>query len=184
MDVSATGSQGGRGGGAGNRRGSHQEFLSSSRQASRTQSSITIDHALMERIRERNKALDSKLPYMELRLKDVRYTITNHFQDDPNKKKKGDYESAANNQQQEEGPRRATQHIETVYSAGPIFRFWKKFNRLIKKGKCSDYAQDTTIIDNINLVFEPGKMVLLLGGPGSGTSFFVCMIALHVWAHE
>ena len=100
-------------------------------------------------------------------MKNVRYTITNHFEDDPNKNK-NKHPNNANQPQEQEGPRRATQHIETVASAGPMFRAWKKIKRLVTKGKCADYEQDTIIVDNINLVFEPGKMVLLLGGPGSG----------------
>lgn len=151
-------------------RGNHQEFLSSSRQASVNASSV-VDHALVERIREQNRSLESNLPFMELRMKNVQYTITNHFEDDPNKQQHN-YESA-NQQQAPEGPRRATQHIETVASAGPMFRLWKKMKRLMTKGKCTDFEQDTIIVDNINLVFEPGKMVLLLGGPGSGAYFFI-----------
>ena len=150
-------------------RGNHQEFLSSSRQASVNASSV-VDHALVERIRERNRSLESNLPFMELRMKNVQYTITNHFEDDPNKQQHN-YESA-NQQQAPEGPRRATQHIETVASVGPMFRLWKKMKRFMTKGKCADFEQDTIIVDNINLVFEPGKMVLLLGGPGSGAYFY------------
>lgn len=170
MDLSTTSGKSSSGK-QGPARGSHQDFLSSTRQEALGNESVVVDHALIERIRERSKELDAKLPYMELRLKDVRYTITNHFEDDPNKKKKDDYESAK--QEEQEGPRRAKQHIETVASAGPIFRAWKKIKRLITKGKCTDYTQDTIIVDNINLVFEPGKMVLLLGGPGSG--MYVCL---------
>jgi len=163
------GPSGTRNGSGLNVRGSHQDFLKSTREAS--DASKAVDNALIEKFRTINEKLQAKLPYMELRLQDVSYVITNHFEDDPDKKSKSQNESDTDGP-----PRRAKQNIETIRSSGVLLRFLRKLKRVVTQGQLKDYTLDSTIIENINLVFEPGNMVLLLGGPGSGKSTLLrCM---------
>lgn len=147
-------------------RSSHNAMLASEK----SKASLQVDHKLMQAAHERNQRLQSKLPYMELRVKNGKYVVTNTFEEDPNK-------IAVPTEEETEGPRRAKQHIETVHSAGIFFKWSRRIQRLVTKGQWRDYTQDTTIIENINLVLEPGKMVLLLGGPGSGKTSILRYIA-------
>jgi len=146
-------------------RGSHASFISASRKASYT----PLDNDLLEKIRDTNRKLGAKLPVLDLRLKNAKFIATNHFEDDPNQK----YEQVDN----KDGPRRAKQDIQTIQTAGVCFKLFRKIKRIVTTGRFKDYTQDTTIMENVNLVFEPGKMVLLLGGPGSGKSTLLRYIA-------
>ncbi|CAB9497929.1 Pleiotropic ABC efflux transporter of multiple drugs [Seminavis robusta] len=167
---------------------SHQKFLNDLRLSSMRQSSMSedtdsvkesiIDHALIQKVKKNSDILRAQMPLLDLRVKNAKYVATNHYEDDPNKQKKG-YDEV--NQDGEEGEqprtRRAKQHIETVTSAGICFKWYRRIKRLVTKGQWQDYALDTTIIENVNLIFEPGKMVLMLGGPGSGKSTMLRFIA-------
>lgn len=145
--------------------GTHEDFLDSLR----SQSESIVDHALIERLRTTNEKLQGSLPYLDLRVKDGKYVATNYFEQDPNEAKEEDAEST--------GPRRAKQEIQTVRTAGPLFKLLRKLKRGTTTCQWSGFSQDTTIAENINLIFEPGKMYLVLGGPGSGKSTVLKMIA-------
>lgn len=72
-----------------------------------------------------------------------------------------------------DNPRRTSQKIETVYNGGMA----KKLLRTLR----GDFGGKETIehfpVQNVNLYFEQGKTYLVLGGPGSGKSSLLKMIA-------
>lgn len=129
---------------------------------------------LIKQVAETNRKLQAKLPHLDLRVMDGKYEVTNYFDDDD------DDEPV----EEEDGrPRRAKQKIPTVRSESPLYKFYRMIRRGIKnRGNISLRRQDTVIMEGVNLVFEPGKMYLVLGAPGSGKSTLLKMIAknLHV----
>ncbi len=75
-------------------------------------------------------------------------------------------------QQNENG--RMSQQIETVYSGNFFRKLYKTSQGDFSGGKES---VEHYPIQNVNLVFEQGKTYLVLGGPGSGKSSLLKMIA-------
>lgn len=118
-----------------------------------------------------SRKLQLQHPHLDLRVVDGKYEVTNYFDDDDEP------------DEEEDGPRRAKQKIPTVRSESPLYKFFRMIRRCIKnRGDISLRRQDTIIMEGVNLVFEPGKMYLVLGAPGSGKSTLLKMIAknLHV----
>lgn len=146
----------------------HQDFLKSSREKQSLQT-----HPLIQTWKERGDKLQLSIPTLDLRIKNGKYSVINQYDEDPNKEEEREqqkYEAISTTEGEESPPRRrAKQHINTIATSGPLMKIWRKIKRIVTTGKLTNYKKETIIIDNINLVFTPGKMVLMLGGPGSGT---------------
>lgn len=78
-------------------------------------------------------------------------------------------------EEEEEGPQRATQRIETVFSASLFYRVLSNLARFT--GGKTMKEESKVIAEGINLCLKPGKMYLVLGLPGSGKSTLLKMIA-------
>jgi len=76
---------------------------------------------------------------------------------------------------QEENPRMS--QIETVYNGAPIQGLWRQLLRTMKGDFSRKEIVDHFPIKNVNLFFEQGKTYLVLGGPRSGKSSLLKMIA-------
>jgi ABC-type multidrug transport system ATPase subunit len=159
----------------------HQQFLAEIRQSSLQKGSTDgslkslIDHPLITRVAKEQEILKQKLPHLDLRVKNGSYVATNHFQEDPNASKH--YSQVEEDEQLADGPRRAKQDIQTITSSGVFLNCLRKLRQCLTTGSVKGFTQDTTIIEGINLIFEPGRMALVLGGPGSGKSSILRLIA-------
>jgi ABC-type multidrug transport system fused ATPase/permease subunit len=80
-------------------------------------------------------------------------------------------------EEEEAGPQRATQRIETVFSAGLFYRVVGRLARCLCTGGEATKKESKVIAEGINLCLKPGKMYLVLGLPGSGKSTLLKMIA-------
>lgn len=68
--------------------------------------------------------------------------------------------------------------MKTVQTESPIFKLVQFLKRCVQnKGDVKPHAEQTVVMDGVNLVCEPGKMYLVLGAPGSGKSTLLKMIA-------
>jgi ABC-type multidrug transport system ATPase subunit len=160
----------------------HQDFLAEMKHSNLEKASLVLDgsiksqadNAFIAKLNKDRDLLRSELPHLSLRVKNGTYVATNHYQEDPETAKQYD---PVQDEEQVDGPRRAKQKINTVASSGVFLQCLRKLKQFLTTGKIQDFAQDTTIIENINLIFEPGRMVLVLGGPGSGKSSILRLIA-------
>ena len=57
--------------------------------------------------------------------------------------------------------------IRTVYNMSPVY-FARKFFQRIWRGEKKEQAAQKVILDDISLMFKPGRMYLVLGPPGAG----------------
>jgi hypothetical protein len=100
------------------------------------------------------KKVKADPPAFDLRVKDGSYTVTNYVDEDAIAKKEdetGDH------------PRRATQKIQTVQNQNPFYMLVACLFRCVKnKGNLKQQTVEKVIMDGVNLVFEPGKMYLVL----------------------
>jgi hypothetical protein len=127
-------------------RGTHTDFLVE-KQKERNNSIEQVEAvALLEEIYKKVKA---KPPNIELRIKDGSYTITNYYDDD------GEAADAGN------GPRRPKQKIRTVKTESLLFKL-KNLVYSCAKGNRRMRKEKVVIMDQVNVVFEPGKMYLVL----------------------
>ncbi len=98
--------------------------------------------------------LKAEPPNFDLRVKDGSYTVNQYYEEDV---------FAMKEEEQADGPRRAKQKILTVKNQSP---FYKMFTCLIRcvnnKGDIKQKKVEKVIMDGVNLVFEPGKMYLVL----------------------
>ena len=137
---------------------SHTELLVS--QTQQRKSCSQADGTVKE-MNEILAKLQSAPPNFSLRVKNGFYKITNYYDTDP--------------QQQANGGR-AKQKIATIRSESPIYKIGKMITKCLK-GELKTYKEDVTILDQINLTLEPGKMYLVLGSPGSGKSSLLKLIS-------
>jgi hypothetical protein len=98
--------------------------------------------------------LKAEQPHFDLRVKDGSYTVNQYYEEDVFAKKE---------EEPADGPRRAKQKIKTVKNQSP---FYKIFTCLVgcvnNKGDIKQKKVERVIMDGVNLVFEPGKMYLVL----------------------
>jgi energy-coupling factor transporter ATP-binding protein EcfA2 len=68
-------------------------------------------------------------------------------------------------------------HIPTVTNVGTIYKLLSSIKRFLSTGSCQQPYETKVIMKDVNLVFEEGKMYLILGAPGCGKSTLLKMIA-------
>lgn len=73
--------------------------------------------------------------------------------------------------------REGDKSIPTVTNGGPGSNLITSMKRLISTGSCQRPTETKVIMKDVNLVFEEGKMYLILGAPGCGKSTLLKMIA-------
>lgn len=69
------------------------------------------------------------------------------------------------------------QKIETVFNGAPVQGVWSKLTRAIRGDLRGMETKETYPMKDVNLIFEQGKTFLVLGGPRSGKSTLLRMIA-------
>jgi ABC-type ATPase with predicted acetyltransferase domain len=102
--------------------------------------------------------LQYKRPDISLRIKDGYFKYTEQVDESQTKKD-------------------AKQRIETVYNGAPVQGLWQKLRRLASCSKGGSKIIEHYPLKNVNLYFEQGKTYLVLGGPRSGKSTLLRMIA-------
>ena len=140
----------------------HTELLVS--QTHERRASVAADDETVQFIKETLAKLKSRPPNFSLRVKNGSYKITNYYDHDPHATKNAGAGG------------RVKQKIATVRSESPIFKLKNWIVKCIK-GELKPHKEEVTILDQINLALEPGKMYLVLGAPGSGKSSLLKMIS-------
>jgi hypothetical protein len=98
--------------------------------------------------------LKAEPPNFDLRVKDGSYTVNQYYSEDVFAKKE---------EEQADGPRRAKQKILTVRNQSVCYKIFTCLVRCVKnKGDIKQKKVEKVIMDGVNLVFEPGKMYLVL----------------------
>lgn len=138
---------------SGDRPLSHRQYLRSLReswvsQEAKLEAAVEPEDSRVANFRQKLEVLKSKLPKLELIIKDGRYKVTNTVEEHTRRGVDKDDTPSG----------RARQNIQTVQ--GPI----AKIRRLIQlaRGDIQKVHIEKTIMDGVNLVFEPGKMYLVL----------------------
>lgn len=75
-------------------------------------------------------------------------------------------------------PCKRKQKIATVFNSSPVYAVLQRLKRL-SQGKIIERlrTEKRQVMEGVNLIFEPGKMYLILGAPRSGKSTLLKMIA-------
>jgi len=119
------------------------------KRAQERRSSIEEDETV-KLIKEMYIKLKSKPPNFALCVKNGSYKITNYYEDAKDSKKDG-----------QDGPRRAKQKILTVKTESPIYKLRTVLCKCLK-GEMKRRKEVVSIMHDVNLFFEPGKMYLVL----------------------
>ena len=145
----------------------------------------TIEKEISAEVRERIGEFNSEMSF-ECRVSNGSYTVEIPLYDDEGE------EGEFNNEQQtehgddveggEQPPRRRRSsiqqyHIPTVTNAGAGYKLISTIKRFLSTGSCQQPYETKAIMKDVNLVFEEGKMYLILGAPGCGKSTLLKMIA-------
>ena len=85
--------------------------------------------------------------------------------------------SSIQQQQQQHQLQRQKSHIPTVTNTSTLSTLLSSIKRCVTTGTCRRPYETKVIMKDINLVFEEGKMYLILGAPGCGKSTLLKMIA-------
>jgi hypothetical protein len=110
--------------------------------------------SLLDEITAIMTKLKAEPPNFDLRVKDGSYTVNNYYEEEIFAKKE---------EEQADGPRRAKQKIKTVKNQSPFYKIFACLVRCVKnKGDIKQKKIKKVIMDRVNLVFEPGKMYLVL----------------------
>ena len=72
---------------------------------------------------------------------------------------------------------RAKQKIKTIKTESVLYKFRNFVERCMKGRSMRTQKVEVTIMDQVNVAFQPGKMYLVLGAPGCGKSTLLKMIA-------
>jgi hypothetical protein len=111
--------------------------------------------SLTEEITALMKKLKAETPNFDLRVKDGSYTVNQYYEEDVFAKK-AEEEGAS-------GSHRAKQKIQTVSNQSPFYKIFTCLVGCVKnKGDIKQKKVEKVIMDGVNLVFEPGKMYLVL----------------------
>lgn len=156
--------------------GTKPTSLLSSLLSSRASEIAAMDEdELVKEIRSINEKLWGRNPRQyECRVVNGSYTVIKNVEKDLKFRRLG---SMVQEEEEEAGPQRATQKIETVFSASICYKAYVKLARLLCSGSEPIQKESKVIADGINLSLKPGKMYLVLGLPGSGKSTLLKMIA-------
>jgi energy-coupling factor transporter ATP-binding protein EcfA2 len=101
----------------------------------------------------------------------------NDGNNDSNNNKKTRRRSSVQQQQQQHQLQRQKSHIPTVTNTSTLSTLLSSIKRCITTGTCRRPYETKVIMKDINLIFEEGKMYLILGAPGCGKSTLLKMIA-------
>jgi ABC-type Mn2+/Zn2+ transport system ATPase subunit len=156
---------------------SHQDFLMDKALCRTTFDQLDFETQLVEL----HKRIKSLLTDFEVHIQDGSYTAV-HTKSASAKSRHGDYSAhggaSAHGEVDDGTPRRAKQKIPTVMSANPCYKLYRLLKRcVIYRGNIPMIREEKKIMDKVNLVFESGKMYLVLGAPGSGKSTLLKYIA-------
>jgi hypothetical protein len=112
--------------------------------------------SLTDEITALMKKLKAEPPSIDLRVKDGSYTVNLYYEEDV-------FAKHEEEQGEGDGPRRATQKIQTVRNQNPCYMLFACLVGCVKnKGDMKHKKIEKVIIDGVNLAFEPGKMYLVL----------------------
>jgi ABC-type Mn2+/Zn2+ transport system ATPase subunit len=155
---------------------SHQDFLMDKALCRSMFNKLDFETQLVEL----HKRIKSLLTDFEVHIRDGSYTAV-HTQAASAKSRHGQGNSAHGGDggdAENEAPHRAKQKIPTVMSANPCYKLYRLLKKcVVYRGKIPVIREEKKIMDKVNLVFESGKMYLVLGAPGSGKSTLLKYIA-------
>jgi hypothetical protein len=135
---------------------SHETYLTEQKALRETSN----EDGLVTIFTQYKQEMQSELPELDLRVKDGKFIVLNYFDKDPKDEEKENEISSAGSG----GERRyAKQEIQTVKTTNICYQLYYLVKRCIRnKGKMGKYSVEKTIIDKVNLYFEPGKMYLVM----------------------
>lgn len=126
---------------------SHKDFLNEKR----SERTSIEEHDMIQEFHEIRKIIKPETPYLDLRIQDGKYEVTNYF------------DNSCSQASENGDSKRARQRIRTVKTESPVYKliaFLKQFVQ--NKGNLKRHSEKTVVIDKVNLVCEPGKMYLVL----------------------
>ena len=149
--------------------GSHTDFIVN--QQHRRRSTIE-QNDVVAGLRNLLIQVKAKPPPFTLRIKNGSYKVTNLI--DP-------MDSVNDNPSGH-----ATQKIKTIQTESIVYKIKNFIERCLKGRSMWTQKVEVTIMDEVNVAFQPGKMYLVLGAPGCGKSTLLKMIAntLHKSPHH
>ncbi len=119
----------------------------------------------------------------ECRVTNASYSVEVPFYDNNEPAQVEVEENGDVEQQMQRKRRRSSIHsqknnrIPTVTNVGTIYKLLTSIKRFLSTGSCQQPYETKVIMKDVNLVFEEGKMYLILGPPGCGKSTLLKMIA-------
>lgn len=128
----------------------------------------------MERAKVMREKLKLTSGFIDVRIKNGKYTATNYYDDDIQLMKRGTEDDGM----LDHSNHRAKQKIETVRTSSPLYKLYQTLLKcIVNKGDIRKRKEEAVLMEGVNLVLEQGKMYLVLGAPGSGKSIVQKMIA-------
>lgn len=105
------------------------------------------DSQMVKDFYELQQRLKIRKPPLNLRVSDGSFTVTNYY-----------------DASETEGERKKNK-IPTVYNSSPLYCILSKLKRIIRSRKLCDTltSDEKVIMEDVNLVFKPGNMYLILG---------------------
>jgi hypothetical protein len=139
----------------------HQDFLMDKALCRSMFKKLDFEAQLQE-LQSRIKPL---LQDFEVHVKDGSYTVVNRLEVTAKSRHGGQLEGGdGSGHSGDGGQRRAKQKIETVTSANPFYKLYRLIKKcIIYKGKIPVIKEEKKVMEKANLVFESGKMYLVLG---------------------
>ena len=115
------------------------------------------DSQMVKDLYELQQRLQIRKPNLKLRVSDGSFTVTNWY-----------------DATELEGKRKKIK-IPTVYNSGLLYAIMSKLKRIVRSRKLCDKltSEEKVIMENVNLVFDPGKMYLILGTSRTAISYFI-----------
>jgi hypothetical protein len=113
------------------------------------------DNIILRELHSFLEDLHAKLPTFDLRIKQGSYKVTNYLDEDED-------DDGRDKSNDGEGSNRAKQKIKTVRNTSPTYKLAKWIRRTCIRGELKRRKEEKTIMDNVNLSFQPGKMYLIL----------------------
>lgn len=105
------------------------------------------DSQMVKDLHELQQRLQIRKPRLDLRVSDGSFTVTNWY-----------------DASETEGHRKKIK-IPTVYNSGLAYAILSKLKRIVRSRKLCEKltSEEKVILEGVNLVFNPGKMYLILG---------------------
>jgi hypothetical protein len=155
----------------------HQDFL-----MDKALCRSTFKHLDFEtQIHELQARIKPLLQDFEVHVKDGSYTIVNSLEVTAKSRHGGEPEGGDGSGHSGSGgaPGRAKQKIETVVSANPLYKLYRLIKKCVMyKGRIPIIREERKIMEKVNLVFESGKMYLVLGSSHSNLPASRCQLFL------